>query len=348
MLFLDANAFYYYYGSNKLGQIDPPNIDIPKLRQYCGEANNIALPSSAYMEIITHYKAKEHILSDILDFIFRNKFQIYNNTVTYQVTIEELSELPSIISSPQRLEQYVFKILLAKKETEVSFSNLFLREIVSIYTLFKIKQEKVIPSGDNLYVLSFINDKLIKNNNDSRKKLHIAFDSGYEINDPQRVVKKAFVECVGDICLRVDIMLEWLCESYRQKKEVNIDDVFETAYANATKSKSTSPEMDRIVKVIKKAQTECIATVQQLADIFDDRFTQAQKDYVSQVLLPHWLMNGQKFQKNDIFDFFWIRCLDYTSQIPECTQCLTFDTKLRTFIKTYRPYIEATISAFTS
>ena len=61
-------------------------------------------------------------------------------------------------------------------------------------------------------------------------------------------------------------MLEWLCESYRQKKEVNIDDVFETAYANATKSKSTSPEMDRIVKVIKKAQTECIATVQQLAN----------------------------------------------------------------------------------
>lgn len=24
MLFLDANAFYYYYGSRKLGQIDPP------------------------------------------------------------------------------------------------------------------------------------------------------------------------------------------------------------------------------------------------------------------------------------------------------------------------------------
>ncbi|MGB4092997.1 MAG: hypothetical protein WBK46_13815, partial [Ruminococcus flavefaciens] len=211
---------------------------------------------------------------------------------------------------------------------------------------FKIKQESTIPSDDILYALSFVYNKLIKLNNDSRVKLHAAFDCGYEKNDPQREVKKVFVQCVGDICVKVDIMLEWIFESYRQNKEVDIDDIFESAYSKATKSKSSNPEMDKIVKVIKNAQTECKYTIDQLSDVFDERFTKSQKEYLSQVLLPQWLMNGQKFQKNDIFDFFWISCLDYKSTIPECTQCLTFDTKLRGFIKTYRPYIEKNIASF--
>lgn len=346
MLFLDANAFYYYYGSRQLGQNAPPNIDTIRLRQYCDKANNKALPSSAYLEIITHFKNSDNILKDIIDFIISNKFKIYNNTVTYNVSDTELSELPSIITSKERLQQYVFKVLLAKKETEVSFSNFFLCEIITLYIYFKIKQESIVPSDDVLPVLSFIYNKLIKHNNDSRVKLHAAYDYGYEINDPQRVVKKAFVDCIGEICVKVDIMLEWICESCRQKKEVDINDIFDEAYLKATKSKSSSPEMDKIVKVIQKAQTECKSTVNQLSGVFDERFTQSQKDYLSQVLLPQWLMNGQKFQKNDIFNFFWISCLDHISQIPECTQCLTFDTKLRMFIKEYRPYIGTNIDSF--
>lgn len=346
MLFLDANAFYYYYGSSKLGQNDPPNINITKLRQYCDNFSSKALPSSAYLEIITHFKDSQDILTDIINFIITNKFKIYNNTVTYNVTDSELSELPSIISNEEQLQQYVFKVLIAKKETEVSFSNFFLCEIVTLYTYFKIKQDAILPSDDILYALSFVYNKLIKHNNDSRAKLHAAFDSGYEINDPQRVVKKVFVNCVGEICIKVDIMLEWIYESFRQSKEVDINDIFEKAYSEATKSKSISPEMDKIVKVIKNAQTECKSTVEQLSDVFDERFTQGQKEYLSQVLLPQWLMNGQKFQKNDIFDFFWISCLDYISAIPECTQCLTFDTKLRRFIKTYRSYIDKNIASF--
>ncbi len=347
MLFLDANAFYYYYGSRKLGQIDPPNINITKLQQYCDNASSKALTSSAYFEIITHFKDSQDILTDIIDFIITNKFKIYNNTVTYNVTDSELSELPSIISDDEQLQQYVFKVLLAKKETEVSFANFFLFEIVTLYTYFKIKQDAILPPDDLPYVLPFVYNKLIKRNNNSRAELHAAFDSGYEKNDPQRVVKKAFVKCVGDICVKVDIMLEWIYESHRQKKEVDIDDIFEEAYSKATKSKSSSPEMDKIVKVIRQNQQECETIIKQLADIFDENtYTTSQKEYISQVLLPQWLINGQKFNKNDIFDFFWTSCLDFNSQIPECTQCLTFDTKLRNFIKTYRPYIETNIASF--
>ncbi len=50
MLFLDANALYYFYGNEKLGQPIPPNIDISKLRSICEKKSDIALPSSAYME----------------------------------------------------------------------------------------------------------------------------------------------------------------------------------------------------------------------------------------------------------------------------------------------------------
>lgn len=302
--FLDANAFYYYYGSRKLGQNDPPNIDVIKLRQYCDKVQNKALPSSAFMEIITHFKNSPCILSSIIDFIIINNITVYNNTITYMITDAELSLLPAMASNKKQLEDYIFKVLIAKKETEVSFSNFFLYEIVTLYTLFKIKQQSIIPSSDILHVLSFIYDKLIKRNNNSRAKLHAAFDYGYEINDPEKVVKKAFVDCVGEICVKVDIMLEWICESYCQNKEVDIEEVFERAYLKATKSISQNPEMDKIVKAIKKAQTECKSTVEQLSDVFDKRFTQSQKDYLSQVLLPQWLLNGQKFQKNDIFDFF--------------------------------------------
>ena len=103
--------------------------------------------------------------------------------------------------------------------------------------------------------------------------------------------------------------------------------------------------MSKIVKVISDAPLNIQKIFEELSEVFDPKFTKAQKEYTSRVLLSQWLLNGQKFQKNDIFDFFWMGCLDHVSAIPKITNCITFDKKMRNFIKLYRPYMDSFISS---
>lgn len=97
MLFLDANALYYYFGNEKLGQPLPPNIDIIKFRSLCDMESDIALPSSAFMEINTHFKDSYEALKSIIDFLADRNIKIWNNMPTYEFTKESTKNLQNFL-----------------------------------------------------------------------------------------------------------------------------------------------------------------------------------------------------------------------------------------------------------
>lgn len=140
-------------------------------------------------------------------------------------------------------------------------------------------------------------ERLIKNNNNYRELLRQAYEEGYEKNDPQRMFKKIFIDCIRDACLKIDILIEWVCEYYRQGKEVDISTIFDQAFEQATRYKVNNPEMSKIVKVISDAPINIQNIIEELSEVFGSKFTKAQKGYLSQILLPQCLINGQQFKK---------------------------------------------------
>ena len=55
MIFLDANAFYSYYGRSKLGMTSEP-VDEKRLKKYLDQQSEKSLPTSVYIEIMTHFR----------------------------------------------------------------------------------------------------------------------------------------------------------------------------------------------------------------------------------------------------------------------------------------------------
>ena len=55
MIFLDANAFYSYYGRSKLGMTSEP-VDEERLKKYLEQQREKSLPTSVYIEIMTHFR----------------------------------------------------------------------------------------------------------------------------------------------------------------------------------------------------------------------------------------------------------------------------------------------------
>ena len=56
MIFLDANAFYWYFGREKLfAQPSTPKHDVEKLNGFLDGRTDKRIPASVFMEIIVHF-----------------------------------------------------------------------------------------------------------------------------------------------------------------------------------------------------------------------------------------------------------------------------------------------------
>lgn len=339
MLILDSCAFLYCYGNDQIGNHNDPTTNVENLRKVCNRADQIVIPYSTYIEIMTRLKESCINPAKFINSLPKEKFIVWDNMITCSASEKELLNLPLLLSSNSSANTYINRMVSIRQANEVAFSHFFFSEILVIYAYFKIKNS-IIPSGDRLIALKDIYEKLFKNNSQYRNNLQEAYKRGYSQNDAQRIVKKTFVKCLGEACTKIDLCIEWISESIRQNQRFSLDEMQETALKIAYTIQHFNTEMERIVKAIKSDEAECQSIISYLSGVFDSRFTTSQQEYSYRVLLSQWLKRGKKFEKNDIFDFFWVSCLDYPPSFLECTYCITFDTKLRKFLKEYRPYMD--------
>ena len=65
---MDANAFYSYYGRSKLGMNSEP-VDPRALGQFLDKCKAKSLPTSAFIEIIVHFRDYPQVVRNFLRFI---------------------------------------------------------------------------------------------------------------------------------------------------------------------------------------------------------------------------------------------------------------------------------------
>ena len=76
MIFLDANAFYSYYGRRKLEMTSSP-VDETALRCFLDNREKKSLPTSVFMEIITHFREAPDILINLVKFREQKGLPLY-------------------------------------------------------------------------------------------------------------------------------------------------------------------------------------------------------------------------------------------------------------------------------
>ena len=82
MIFLDANAFYSYYGRSKLGMTSEP-VDEKRLKKYLDQQSEKSLPTSVYIEIMTHFRNNPKVLQSLLEFRYAKGLPLFNNIPDY-------------------------------------------------------------------------------------------------------------------------------------------------------------------------------------------------------------------------------------------------------------------------
>ena len=80
MIYLDANAIYWYYGRDMLHlPLSDPNLDVNKLCNYLDIRTDLSLPASVLMEIVVHFRDYPDDIKNILSFIKDKNIKVLNN-----------------------------------------------------------------------------------------------------------------------------------------------------------------------------------------------------------------------------------------------------------------------------
>ena len=94
--FLDANAFYSYYGRSTLGMTSEP-VDEERLKKYLEQQREKSLPTSVYIEIMTHFRNNPKVLQNLLEFRFAKGLPLFNNIPDYVVSEDEITSVKSFL-----------------------------------------------------------------------------------------------------------------------------------------------------------------------------------------------------------------------------------------------------------
>ena len=77
MICLDANAFYWYYGRDKLPlPTSVPKFDVNAMKRFLDARSDKSLAASAYIEMLVHFRDKPKIMREIIKFREQKRIKI--------------------------------------------------------------------------------------------------------------------------------------------------------------------------------------------------------------------------------------------------------------------------------
>lgn len=346
MLFLDANAFYWYFGREKLGLSSTAQINKTVLCNYLDSHDNKSIPFSVFLEIFTHFRNNPNKLKDILNFITVKNFKIHNNLPYLKEEYESLKFIP--IMDDLSIKFYVEKLLKGKIKIEVSFAVTFFEVIRLLYLQYKQERYKL---NDRQYnaCFKFLGEKCAKENRKKYKqKFELALQEGYKKNKEEKELKNAYIESLNEECLNINLFLQLLANY--EDKNTNLIDVLQNEYQRLKESDFfETPDNNATMKTIAKEIQNNVDffnySASRISNIFKKKgFSCFECRYIETMLLPSWLINSQKYRKNDIFDMFCLKALDFCetstiSVIDTTSYLISFDDKVKEFL--YKEHLKS-------
>lgn len=335
MYFLDANAFYSYFGRGRLGMTSSP-VDEKVFEDYLNKITNKSLPTSVFIEIVTHFRNNSKLLKEIITFITKNKLRLYNNIPDYCVSPDELTCV--CILDDVSLSNYANNMMSKKIDIEAKFVFTFYEITRDLYTHYKIESIQNLSKTQKQSIMSYIGRKGFDEN--IKQKFVDELKSGYEQNDEKKAIKDCYIKELNEACLISDIIVEGcrVCEDQNVDIIEHIKNIYQTSINSGLDGKNTT--MKYINSAFSTDEGFLTIAKAKIAGMFrKGKYTNSQIKYLQDVMFTAWYNREQKLQKNDIFDMFCVGCMDVVE--PSSNACILKDTTsyLISFDKVMKKFI---------
>lgn len=338
MIFLDANAFYSYYGRSKLGMTSTP-VDEFKLRDYILTKKCVSLPTSVYIEIITHFRDSSNILIDIIHFIVKNNIKLYNNIPCY---ILEPTELHCVqLMNGVDILKYANRLLNKKINIESEFTVCFFEITALLYAKYRIDFTNEFSDKVKNSIFNFIGAENIKG---YAKTLHgiikQKLSDGYSGHAEQKSLKEIYIKELEETCLFIELIISSAIAI--GKNESDLIDVLKKTYAKreSFSAYTHNSTMASIVNAFLNDQTFLEYAKDRISKMFIKHgYSKSQIAYLKDVMFSAWFERGQKLQKNDIFDMFCFGCLDFVDKTKEKSVLVDYSPYMLCFDDRMKKYI---------
>ncbi len=341
MVYLDANAFYWYYGREKLLLTSStPIIDVGHLRIFLDCRKDKAITASALIEIIVHHRDNPQYIKDFFDFIDDKKIKIYNNIREYSFTTELSAILPFILKDLEQTKKYAYKLMEIKIQIEKSFAFVFLEIVSLMYADYYIKTQSDFEEETKEKVLSFLGRGSYKTfETEYKEAFHQALQDGYADNNKgMQYLKRKYMELLSTNCIISHIIVDGMREALSGEK-----DIYETMCEAAEKARRSGLTDSDAMNTIKNSlETDAVflnEAKNKISNVFLQKgYTRYQSLYIKH-MLSAWLERGQKLRKNDIFDMLCVGGIEKSNidkslnvLVDQSSYLLTFDKTMMSFL----------------
>lgn len=343
MYFLDANAFYSYFGRRKLEMTSSP-VDENVLTAYLDRQNEKSLPTSVYIEIITHFRNNPKLIKEILEFKKNKRLLLYNNIPNYVVDTDEITCVSAM--DEKSLYSYADKLLRSKIDIESKFTLVFLEITRDLYAHYKLESATELSESNKSSILNYIGRNVFKEYRSIlEEKIQKELATGYEENKEQNVLKDFYIHELNEACLFIDIIVAGCvaCKDEDSDILMYIQGIYQNSVSLGMDGKNGT--MPCIVDTLATDTQFLSDAKQRIASMFKKgQYTESQIAYLRDVMFTAWFNRGQKLQKNDIFDMFCVGCLDYKNTrknecilIDSSPYIITFDKRMKHYLGIVRP-----------
>ena len=223
MIFLDANAFYSYYGRSKLGMTSEP-VDEERLKKYLEQQREKSLPTSVYIEIMTHFRNNPKVLQNLLEFRYAKGLPLFNNIPDYVVSEDEITSVAYMDQAA--LKNYADRLLKSKIQIESKFTLLFFEITKDLYTHYKLEMTDGLSQKNKDAILGYIGRVAYKEyQNLLEERIKVELQSGYDENKEKKVLKDFYIQELNEACVLTNIIIQG-CVACKQDK----DDIITAKY----------------------------------------------------------------------------------------------------------------------
>lgn len=225
MIFLDANAFYSYYGRSKLGMTSEP-VDEKRLKKYLDQQSEKSLPTSVYIEIMTHFRNNPKVLQSLLEFRYAKGLPLFNNIPDYVVSEDEITSVAYM--DQVALKNYADRLLKSKIQIESKFTLLFFEITKDLYAHYKLEMTDGLSKKNKDAILGYIGRVAYKEyQNLLEERIKEELQSGYDENKEKKVLKDFYIQELNEACVLTNIIIQG-CVACKQDKEDIISIVQQT------------------------------------------------------------------------------------------------------------------------
>lgn len=348
----DANAFYAYYGREKLG-LDPITmIDEDKFIKEMNDIEKKYIATSSFIEILVRFKDEEKKLYRILKFIKQKNIGLFNNVMneTNYFSQKNFKHLLDNLN-PSYLQKVAYLKIESKVYLESNYTIVFILFIlcsillseknkieVTNYLLNNQKFDDLETENKKdkireILVTDFLERFFVSNIKKLTDEISEIIKDGYENGKVASKYKNKVMEILEVYLLIFKNYIDGL--NSIENNDFDFISAIDKNYQLLLNNKKNNHIIRMYSNMLKNEKFDFLSFENEINKIVKKTLSSSQTNYITNKLLKSWLENGAKIEKNDIYDTLLLSILDKSliSSKGKNLFLITFDKKIIEFIK---------------